>query len=235
MQTSRYKYRSIMNNQAVPVITIDGPSGAGKGTIAQMLALDLNWNILDSGALYRTLAYFMSEQNIELNDFEKNKELIKENFTVKFDPGVAGEPVKVIFNNKDITKEVRTEEIAKKTSDLAADPNIRDFIKPCQRDFMKQPGLIADGRDMGTVIFKDAHYKIFLTASLEERAKRRQVQLKRQGSEVNMRLLLQELEDRDKKDIEREHSPLRPATNSVIIDTSNLRPEGVVEEIKKIL
>ena len=100
---------------------------------------------------------------------------------------------------------------------------------------MKQPGLIADGRDMGTVIFKDAHYKIFLTASLEERAKRRQVQLKRQGSEVNMRLLLQELEDRDKKDIEREHSPLRPATNSVIIDTSNLRPEGVVEEIKKIL
>tara|TARA_Y100001970_G_scaffold253759_1_gene328807 strand:+ start:2393 stop:3067 length:675 start_codon:yes stop_codon:yes gene_type:complete len=224
-----------MNNQAVPVITIDGPSGAGKGTIAQMLALDLNWNILDSGALYRTLAYFMSEQNIELNDFEKNKELIKENFTVKFDPGVAGEPVKVIFNNKDITKEVRTEEIAKKTSDLAADPNIRDFIKPCQRDFMKQPGLIADGRDMGTVIFKDAHYKIFLTASLEERAKRRQVQLKRQGSEVNMRLLLQELEDRDKKDIEREHSPLRPATNSVIIDTSNLRPEGVVEEIKKIL
>ena len=235
MQTSRYKYRSIMNNQAVPVITIDGPSGAGKGTIAQMLALDLNWNILDSGALYRTLAYFMSEQNIELNDFEKNKELIKENFTVKFDPGVAGEPVKVIFNNKDITKEVRTEEIAKKTSDLAADPNIRDFIKPCQRDFMKQPGLIADGRDMGTVIFKDAHYKIFLTASLEERAKRRQVQLKRQGSEVNMRLLLQELEDRDKKDIEREHSPLRPATNSVIIDTSNLRPEGVVEEIKKNL
>ena len=224
-----------MNNQVVPVITIDGPSGAGKGTIAQMLALDLNWNILDSGALYRTLAYFMSEQNIELNDFEKNKELIKENFTVKFDPGVAGEPVKVIFNNKDITKEVRTEEIAKKTSDLAADPNIRDFIKPCQRDFMKQPGLIADGRDMGTVIFKDAHYKIFLTASLEERAKRRQVQLKRQGSEVNMRLLLQELEDRDKKDIEREHSPLRPATNSVIIDTSNLRPEGVVEEIKKIL
>ena len=224
-----------MSEMNVPVITIDGPSGAGKGTIAQMLALDLQWNILDSGALYRTLAYFMLEQNIELHDFEKKKELIKENFSVKFDPGIAGEPVKVIFNDMDITKEVRTEEIAKKTSDLAADPIIRDFIKPCQRDFMKQPGLIADGRDMGTVIFKDAHYKIFLTASLEERAKRRQVQLKRQGSKVNMRLLLQELEERDKKDTEREHSPLKPAPDSVIIDTSNLEPNGVIEKIKKNL
>ena len=224
-----------MSEMNVPVITIDGPSGAGKGTIAQMLALDLQWNILDSGALYRTLAYFMLEQNIELHDFEKNKELIKENFNVKFDPGIAGEPVKVIFNDMDITKEVRTEEIAKKTSDLAADPIIREFIKPCQRDFMKEPGLIADGRDMGTVIFRDAKYKIFLTASLEERAKRRKVQLKRQGTEVNMRLLLQELEDRDKKDIERKHSPLKPASDSVIIDTSNLKPEGVVEEIKKNL
>ena len=224
-----------MNEMNVPIITIDGPSGAGKGTIAQMLALDLNWNILDSGALYRTLAYFMLEQNIGLNDFEKNKESIKENFIVKFDPGIIGEPVKVIFKDEDITDKVRTEEIAKKTSDLATNPMIRDFIKPCQRDFMKLPGLIADGRDMGTVIFKDAINKIFLTASIQERAKRRQAQLKRQGSEVNMRLLLQELQDRDKKDIERKHSPLKPAINSVIIDTSNLRPEGVVEEIKNNL
>jgi len=224
-----------MSSQVIPVITIDGPSGAGKGTIAQMLALDLNWNILDSGALYRTLAYFMLEQRIELKDFEENKEFIKKNFVVKFDPGIAGEPVKVIFNGNDITNKVRTEEIAKKTSDLATNPIIREFIKPCQRDFMTLPGLIADGRDMGTVIFRDAKHKIFLTASLEERVKRRKVQLKRQGSEVNMRLLLQELEDRDKKDIEREHSPLRPADDSVIIDTSNLKPEGVVEEIKKKL
>jgi len=177
----------------------------------------------------------MLEQNIKLRNFEKNKIFIKENFRVKFDPGTVGEPVKVIFNHKDITNKVRTEEIAKKTSDLATNPVIRDFIKPCQRDFMKPPGLIADGRDMGTVIFRDARHKIFLTASLKERAKRRQVQLKRQGSKVNMRLLLQELEDRDKKDMEREHSPLRPATDSVIIDTSNLKPEGVVEEIKRYL
>ena len=224
-----------MKNQMVPVITIDGPSGAGKGTIAQMLALDLNWNILDSGALYRTLAYFMSEQDISLNDFEENKEFIKENFIVQFDPGTVGEPVKVIFNDKDITSKVRTEEMAMLTSNLAADPLIREFIKPCQREFMTLPGLVADGRDMGTVIFNDAKHKIFLTASIDERAKRRQTQLKRQGSEVNMRLLLQELEERDTKDIQREHSPLRPADDSVIIDTSDIDPEGVIKEIKRFL
>ena len=224
-----------MSDQVVPVITIDGPSGAGKGTIAQMLSLDLKWHILDSGALYRTLAYFMLEQNIELHQFEKNKELIKENFRVKFDPGTIGEPVRVIFNDNDITNKVRTEEIAKKTSDLAVEPLIREFIKPCQRNFMSLPGLIADGRDMGTVIFDDAKLKVFLTASIQERAKRRQTQLKRQGLEVNMRSLLQELEERDRKDTEREHSPLVPAKDSVIIDTSNLNPEGVVKEIKTYL
>jgi len=224
-----------MSHQIVPVITIDGPSGAGKGTIAQMLALDLNWNILDSGALYRTLAYFMLVEQINSNDFDKNQEYIKENFKVKFDPGIIGEPVKVIFNDRDITKKVRTEEIAKETSNLAADPLIRSFIKPCQREFMALPGLIADGRDMGTVIFNDAKHKFFLTASLEERAKRRQTQLKRQGSEVNMRVLLQELEERDKRDTEREHSPLRSADDSVTIDTSALDPNEVLEEIKRYI
>ena len=224
-----------MNNSTVPVITIDGPSGAGKGTVAQMLALDLNWNILDSGALYRTLAFFMNENDISLEQFDEKANEIKKMFKVSFDPGIPGEPVKVIFNKEDITSKIRTEEIAKITSTLAIEPKIREFIKPCQREFMILPGLIADGRDMGTVIFADAKYKIFLTASIEERAKRRQTQLKRHGLEVNMRSLLQELEERDKKDTEREHSPLVPADNSVIIDTSNLNPEGVVKKIKTYL
>ena len=200
-----------------------------------MLAIELNWNILDSGALYRTLAYFMKENSIVIENFEENQNMLKTRFKVSFDPGTPGEPVRVLFENQDITSIVRTEKMAQLTSDLAAAPTIREFIKPCQREFMTPPGLIADGRDMGTVIFPDAKHKIFLTASSEERAKRRQTQLKRQGLEVNMRSLLLELKERDKKDTEREHSPLIPANNSVTIDTTNLNPEGVVKVIKNYI
>jgi len=219
----------------VPVITIDGLSGAGKGTISKMLCNDLGWNILDSGALYRTLTYLMEKKEIDINRFlEKKNDLIKD-FKVTFQLGSMGEPVSVFLKETDITKLVRTEKIAEKTSALSSLKEIRDFVRPCQRSFKQPPGLIADGRDMGTVIFPEADTKIFLTASLEERAKRRETQLKRQGSKVNMRFLLSELEARDKKDIERELSPLKPAKGAIVINTTKLSPEEVLGEIKSFL
>ena len=219
----------------VPVITIDGLSGAGKGTVSKMLCTELDWNILDSGALYRTLTYLIEKKEIDLNNFtEKAKDLLKD-FDVTFQIGSLGEPVSVFLKDEDITNFIRTEKIAEKTSALSSLKEIRDFIRPCQRAFKQSPGLIADGRDMGTVIFPEADLKIYLTAELEERAKRREIQLKRQGTEVNMRILLEELEARDKKDIERELSPLKPADGSFIIDTSGLSPEEVLKKVKGLL
>ena len=219
----------------VPVITIDGLSGSGKGTISKMLCTELGWNILDSGALYRTLTYLIEENEIDLKNFiEKEEELLKD-FDVTFQIGSLGEPVSVFLKDEDITNFIRTEKIAEKTSALSSLKEIRDFIRPCQRAFKQLPGLIADGRDMGTVIFPEADLKIYLTAELEERAKRREIQLKRQGTKVNMRNLLDELESRDKKDIERELSPLKPAKDSFVIDTTGLSPEKVLKEIKDLL
>ena len=219
----------------IPVITIDGLSGSGKGTISKMLCNELGWNILDSGALYRTLTYLIEEKEIDVNSFLKNKDDLIKDFEVTFQIGSVGEPVSVFLKDTDITNLVRTEEIAEKTSALSSLKVIRDFIRPCQRAFKQPPGLIADGRDMGTVIFPEASTKIFLTASLEERAKRRETQLKRQGSKVNMRILLNELEARDKKDTERELSPLKPAKGSIVINTTKLSPEEVLGEIKSFL
>ena len=217
----------------IPIITIDGPSGVGKGTISQMLSLDLSWNILDSGALYRTLTYLMKLKTLQLKEFNKNREKILMEFEVSFEATTAGEPVNIFLNHENITERIRTEEIARETSELASSKEIRDFIRPIQREFKRLPGLIADGRDMGTVIFPEADLKFFLTANVEERAKRRQLQLKRDHLEVNMRVLLKELEERDKKDKEREHSPLIPADDSILIDTSYLDQNQVLEEVKK--
>ena len=219
----------------VPVITIDGLSGSGKGTISKMLCTELGWNILDSGALYRTLTYLIEENEIDLKNFiEKEEELLKD-FDVTFQIGSLGEPVSVFLKDEDITNFIRTEKIAEKTSALSSLKEIRDFIRPCQRAFKQLPGLIADGRDMGTVIFPEADLKIYLTAELEERAKRREIQLKRQGTKVNMRNLLDELEARDKKDIERELSPLKPAEDSFVIDTTGHSPERVLKKIRDLL
>ena len=218
----------------IPVITIDGLSGSGKGTISKMLCLELGWNILDSGALYRTLAYLIEQRTIAIEDFETNRKEIQEDFQVTFGIGSLGEPVNIFLKGQDITDLVRTEKIAEKTSVLSSLKGIRDFVRPHQREFKKPPGLIADGRDMGTVIFPEADLKIYLIASLEERAKRRQSQLKRLGSKVNMPLLLEELEARDRKDKERKHSPLKPAEDSIVIDTTGVTPEKVFGEIMSL-
>ena len=220
--------------EEIPVITIDGLSGSGKGTISKMLCLELGWNILDSGALYRTLAYLIEQRAIVVEDFETNRKEIQEDFQVTFGIGSLGEPVNIFLKGQDITNQVRTERIAEKTSELSSLKEIRDFVTPHQREFKKLPGLIADGRDMGTVIFPEANLKIYLTASLQERAKRRESQLKRLGSKVNMPLLLQELEARDRKDIERKVSPLIPAEDSYEIDTTGLSPEEVLNKIRSL-
>ena len=219
----------------VPVITIDGLSGAGKGTVSKMLCNELGWNILDSGALYRTLTYLIDQQGIAIKEFLQKQEVLIKDFEVSFQIGSLGEPVSIFLKEEDITNLVRTEEIAEKTSAFSSLKEIRDFIRPCQRAFKQPPGLIADGRDMGTVIFPEADLKIYLTASLEERAKRREIQLKRHGTKVNMRTLLDELEARDKKDIERDLSPLKPAEDSFVVDTTGLSPEEVLEKIRDLL
>ena len=218
----------------VPVITIDGLSGAGKGTVSKMLCNELGWNILDSGALYRTLTFLIDKKEIDIDDIIHKKEEFLRDFEVSFQVGSLGEPVSVFLKEEDITNLVRTEKIAEKTSAFSSLKVIRDFIRPCQRAFKQPPGLIADGRDMGTVIFPEADLKIYLTASLEERAKRREIQLKRLGTKVNMRTLLDELEARDKKDIERDLSPLKPAEDSFVIDTTGLSPEEFLEKIRDL-
>ena len=219
----------------VPIITIDGLSGAGKGTVSKMLCTELGWNILDSGALYRTLTFLIDKKEIDIDDFIHKKDEFLRDFEVSIQVGSLGEPVSVFLKEEDITDLVRTEKIAVKTSTFSSLKVIRDFIRPCQRASKQPPGLIADGRDMGTVFFPEPDLKIYLTASLEERAKRREIQLKRLGTKVNMRTLLDELEARDKKDIERDLSPLKPAKDSFVIDTTGLSPEEVLEKIRDLL
>ncbi len=222
-------------NEAIPVVAIDGPSGAGKGVITQRLASFKGYHVLDSGAIYRVIGLAAREDGLDFRDRSGLVKLAKALDICFRSTGESENPLSVWLRGKDVTKEVRTNEAGLDASKVACIGELRTAIRGLQRSFKRSPGLVADGRDMGTVIFSDAKHKIFLTASAEERAKRRQTQLKRQGLEVNMRSLLQELEERDRKDTEREHSPLIPAEDSVIIDTSNLNPEGVVKKIKTYL
>ena len=213
----------------VPVITIDGPSGAGKGTIALMLAKRLQWNILDSGSLYRLLALYSIRSNVN-KDFQQELAGLAEEMIIKFDYQDNND-VKVWLGNEEVSLKIRTDECSHIASHIAALPNVRLALHKLQHSFRKKPGLVADGRDMGTHVFKDADLKIFLTADIEIRAMRRYKQLKDKGINVNVRAVLGDLKNRDKRDCERSLAPLKPAENAKILDSSNLNVDQVIKVI----
>ena len=207
------------------VITIDGPSAAGNGSLARNLALFLDYSILDSGALYRAFAYFYNQglNNKEIEDSIKELLFIPEN-----------DDTKIFYKDVDITSSIRNEEIAKVASELSALSDTRKSLIDIQRNFMPSNNLIADGRDMGTVVFPEAELKIFLIASAEVRAKRRYLELQNRGQEVNMRDLIVDIEQRDMKDKTRTLSPLIPADDSIIIDSSLMSLDEVLSFTKKL-
>jgi cytidylate kinase len=213
------------------LITIDGPGGSGKGTVAKILAAKLGWNILDSGALYRLIA--LISENIKKTDPDSIGKELKDK-SIFFE--LVKDQYHLFFDGKDVTNFIRREEIGIKASDLAHNQNIRNLIKETQRSFYDPNiGLIADGRDMGSVVFPEAGIKIYLDASIEERAKRRQIQLKEKGMEVNMRNLISSLEDRDLKDKNRDVSPLLIPQGAKVIDSTNLSIDEVVNKIMDLI
>lgn len=210
-----------------PVVTIDGPGGSGKGTISYLLAKALGWHFLDSGLLYRALAYVALAEKLNLTQ-EKELASLAFNLDVRFNDGV-------YYKEKEIKDLIRTEYNGNIASQIAVFPAVRKALLERQRAFRQPPGLVADGRDMGTQVFKDANLKIFLEASPEERAKRRFLQLKNQAGDVTLQTLLIEIKERDRRDRERAVAPLRPAEDAVVIDTTHLGIEQVLDLVKNLV
>ncbi|WP_038070630.1 (d)CMP kinase [Hydrogenovibrio kuenenii] len=211
-----------------PIIAIDGPSGVGKGTLAQWLCCKTGFHLLDSGAIYRALAYGVSKAGIDLADVD-NLVNLAEVLPVEF------KATSVIYDGEDVTSTIRTEEVAAIASKVAAIPEVRTSLLKRQKDFAQAPGLVADGRDMGTVVFPNANVKLFLTASAEERAKRRVNQLKNQGVSANIARITQDIMERDERDRTRSSSPLVPAEDALIIDTTDLSIQEVCEKAQNAL
>ncbi len=215
--------------ESIPVITIDGPSGAGKGTVARIVAEQLGWHLLDSGAIYRVLAVAAQHHNIGVDD-EDSLLPVAAHLDVQFKISSKGEG-KVILEGEDVSNAIRTEEIGALASKVAAFPRVREALLRRQRAFKVAPGLVADGRDMGTVVFTRAPVKVFLTASAEERAQRRFNQLKAKGFDVKIGRLLDDIRLRDERDQNRKVAPLVPAEGALIIDSTELSIEEVVGKI----
>ena len=202
----------------IPVITVDGPSGAGKGTISHMLAEALGWHLLDSGALYRVTGQACLIEGVSWDDHPGVTEVARQ-LDVSFSAAANGE-IMVSYKGTDVSRAIRTEDGGRGASTVAAIPAVRDALLQRQREFRQLPGLVADGRDMGTVVFPTAPLKFFLTASARERAERRYNQLIAKGESVNLPRLLEDIEERDARDSSREVSPLVPAEDAMIIDST---------------
>ena len=216
-----------MSSQA-PVITVDGPSGVGKGTLCQWLAKRLGFHLLDSGALYRLTALAALRRNLALED-EMQIAAVAAGLEVEFLAGTGGEP-RIVLGGVDVGAELRSETCGNAASRVAALPAVRAALLQRQRDFRQPPGLIADGRDMGTVVFPDAELKLFLTASAEERAHRRYKQLSAQGMSANLKNLASEIAERDARDCQRAIAPLQPAADAEVLDTTHLRIAEVCDQ-----
>jgi CMP/dCMP kinase len=217
----------------VPVITIDGPSGVGKGTVARALARQLGWHLLDSGSLYRILALAAQEASIPDTDEAAIAALaprIDINFVVKDD-----DSEEINVDGENLTSRVRAESTGQLASVIAVYPQVRAALLERQRAFRRPPGLVADGRDMGSVVFPDAPLKIFLDASAEERARRRLNQLRKAGVEAKLAALFAEIRERDVRDRSRQHSPLKAADDAVVIDTTELPVEGVLSRVEEFV
>lgn len=212
-----------------PVLTIDGPSGSGKGTISRRVADVLGWHYLDSGALYRAVGVAAAWEGVDLDD-DAAVEACARRTRIRFADGEDGEP-RVLVNDQDATDQLRLETTGAAASSIAAKPGVRAALVEMQHDFRQPPGLVADGRDMGTVIFADAAFKVFLTASATERAERRHKQLMDKGVSVNLGSLLGEIIARDERDANRAVAPLKPAPEAVVIDTTGMGIEAVVARV----
>lgn len=216
----------------VCVITIDGPSGAGKGTLSQLVAKHQGYHLLDSGALYRLVALAVQQSGVDISDEAAVAE-VAANLDVNFD--VSGERTRIILAGRDVSNDIRAEVISMNASIVAAYPSVREALLMRQRAFRQAPGLVADGRDMGTEVFTDAKVKIFLTASAQARAERRYQQLLAKGEPVDMVALVKDIEARDERDSNRAVSPLKPAADAVVIDSTAMTIEQVFQAMLALI
>ncbi|MDC9725267.1 MAG: (d)CMP kinase [Gammaproteobacteria bacterium] len=215
----------------IPVLTIDGPSGSGKGTVAQLMAKKLGWHYLDSGAIYRVLAQAAIKHNVDLADEEKLSDMA-ESLDLVF--SLNGESLIVLLEGEDVSLLIRSEQAGNAASKVAALPLVRAALLNRQHDFRQLPGLVTDGRDMGTVVFPDAKHKVYLTASARVRAERRYKQLKEKGIESNISALEAEISERDDRDSQRDVAPLRPAIDAVELDSTSMGIEAVFEHVSTL-